>query len=148
MSMTYTAMDNWIYGLIKEQISPSSATGSVIKTTPRGNIEKNVTPLELALLPGTAFIAQDFSSNVKGLTKPVENAISHDRLSFVNVFSPCVTYNRINIYGWFKEYLTGVDDIENYDSIGKQLTAETVVEYESLVTGTAYQDKETPSYKS
>ncbi len=39
----------------------------------------------------------------------------HDGFSFVNVFSPCVTYNKINTYDWFKEHLTSVDDIENYD---------------------------------
>ena len=33
-------------------------------------------------------------------------------VSFVNVFSPCVTYNKVNTYDWFKEHLTSIDDIE------------------------------------
>ncbi|VED73868.1 2-oxoglutarate oxidoreductase, beta subunit [Staphylococcus aureus] len=49
MNMTYIVMDNQIYGLTKGQTSPSSAVGFVTKTTPKGNIEKNVAPLELAL---------------------------------------------------------------------------------------------------
>ena len=59
-----------------------------------------------------------------------------------------MTYNKINTYDWFKEHLTSVDDIENYDSTDKQLATKTVIEHESLVTGIVYQDKETPSYES
>ncbi|CDR24444.1 2-oxoacid:ferredoxin oxidoreductase subunit beta [Staphylococcus schweitzeri] len=148
MNMTYIVMDNQIYGLTKGQTSPSSALGFVTKTTPKGNIEKNVAPLELALSSGATFVAQGFSSDIKGLTKLIEDAINHDGFSFVNVFSPCVTYNKINTYDWFKEHLISVDDIENYDSEDKQLAIKTVIEHESLVTGIVYQDKETPSYES
>lgn len=45
MNMTYIVMDNQIYGLTKGQTSPSSAKGFVTKSTPKGNIEKNVAPL-------------------------------------------------------------------------------------------------------
>ncbi|CDR26600.1 2-oxoacid:ferredoxin oxidoreductase subunit beta [Staphylococcus schweitzeri] len=148
INMTYIVMDNQIYGLTKGQTSPSSAIGFVTKTTPKGNIEKNVAPLELALSSGATFVAQGFSSDIKGLTKLIEDAINHDGFSFVNVFSPCVTYNKINTYDWFKEHLISVDDIENYDSEDKQLAIKTVIEHESLVTGIVYQDKETPSYES
>lgn len=148
MNMTYIVMDNQIYGLTKGQTSPSSAVGFVTKSTPKGNIEKNVAPLELALSSGATFVAQGFSSDIKALTKLIEDAINHDGFSFVNVFSPCVTYNKINTYDWFKENLTSIDDIENYDPMNKQLAIQTVLEHESLVKGIVYQDTETPSYES
>ena len=71
MNMTYIVMDNQIYGLTKGQTSPSSAVGFVTKSTPKGNIEKNVAPLELALSSGATFVAQGFSSDIKALTKLV-----------------------------------------------------------------------------
>lgn len=148
MNMTYIVMDNQIYGLTKGQTSPSSAVGFVTKSTPKGNIEKNVAPLELALSSGATFVAQGFSSDIKGLTKLIEDAINHDGFSFVNVFSPCVTYNKINTYDWFKENLTSIDDIENYDTTDKQLAIQTVLEHESMLKGIVYQDTETPSYES
>ncbi|MCM3318757.1 2-oxoacid:ferredoxin oxidoreductase subunit beta [Staphylococcus warneri] len=148
MNMTYIVMDNQIYGLTKGQTSPSSAVGFVTKSTPKGNIEKNVAPLELALSSGATFVAQGFSSDIKALTKLIEDAINHDGFSFVNVFSPCVTYNKINTYDWFKENLISIDDIENYDPTNKQLAIQTVLEHESLVKGIVYQDSETPSYES
>ncbi|EJM2404508.1 2-oxoacid:ferredoxin oxidoreductase subunit beta [Staphylococcus pseudintermedius] len=148
MNITYIVMDNQIYGLTKGQTSPSSAPGFVTKTTPKGNIEQNVAPLELALSSGATFVAQGFSSDIKALTKIIEDAINHDGFSFVNVFSPCVTYNKINTYDWFKENLTAVDDIENYDVSNKQAALQTVIEHDSLVKGIVYQDTTTPSYES
>ncbi|MDO5375578.1 MAG: 2-oxoacid:ferredoxin oxidoreductase subunit beta [Staphylococcus rostri] len=148
MNITYIVMDNQIYGLTKGQTSPSSAPGFVTKTTPKGNIEQNVAPLELALSSGATFVAQGFSSDIKALTKMIEDAINHDGFSFVNVFSPCVTYNKINTYDWFKEHLTDLNDIEDYDTSDKQRAIQTVVEHNSLVKGIVYQDTETPSYES
>ncbi|MDU1273993.1 MAG: alpha-L-fucosidase, partial [Staphylococcus epidermidis] len=72
----------------------------------------------------------------------------HDGFSFVNVFSPCVTYNKVNTYDWFKEHLTSIDDIEGYDITDKQLAMKTVLDHESLVKGIVYQDTTTPSYES
>lgn len=148
MNMTYIVMDNQIYGLTKGQTSPSSAPGFITKSTPKGNIEQNVAPLEIALSSGATFVAQGFSSDIKGLTKMIEDAINHDGFSFVNVFSPCVTYNKVNTYDWFKENLTSIDDIEDYDATDKQKAMQNVLAYESLLKGIVYQDTETPSYES
>lgn len=148
MNMTYIVMDNQIYGLTKGQTSPSSAPGFVTKSTPKGNIEQNVEPLELALSSGATFVAQGFSSDIKGLTKMLEDAINHDGFSFVNVFSPCVTYNKVNTYDWFKENLTSIDDIEGFDVTDKSKATQKVLEYDSLIKGIVYQDTETPSYES
>lgn len=147
MDMTYIIMDNQIYGLTKGQTSPSSAKGFVTKTTPKGNIEQNVAPLELALSSGATFVAQSFSSDIKELTHIIEEAINHKGFSFVNVFSPCVTYNKINTYDWFKVNLTKLADIEDYDFSNKNQAIQTVMDKESMITGIIYQDKETPSYE-
>lgn len=148
IDITYIVMDNQIYGLTKGQTSPSSAHGFVTKTTPEGSIEKHVSPLELALASGATFVAQSFSSDIKDLTSIIEAAVNHKGFSFVNVFSPCVTYNKVNTYDWFKENLTKLADIEGYDYTNKQLAMNTVHEQEGLVTGIVYQDTEAPTYES
>lgn len=78
----------------------------------------------------------------------LEDAINHDGFSFVNVFSPCVTYNKINTYDWFKENLTSMEDIESYDLSDKKAAMKTILEYDSLIKGIVYQDTTTPSYES
>ncbi|MCO4096303.1 2-oxoacid:ferredoxin oxidoreductase subunit beta [Macrococcoides canis] len=148
IDITYIVMDNQIYGLTKGQTSPSSAHGFVTKTTPKGSIEKHVSPLELALASGATFVAQSFSSDIKELTSIIEAAVNHKGFSFVNVFSPCVTYNKVNTYDWFKEHLTKLADIEGYDHTNKQLAMNTVHEQDGLVTGIVYQDTEAPTYES
>ncbi|MBD8025650.1 2-oxoacid:ferredoxin oxidoreductase subunit beta [Ureibacillus sp. 179-F W5.1 NHS] len=147
MDITYVVMDNQIYGLTKGQTSPRSAQGFITKSTPGGAIEPSLKPLEVALSAGATFVAQGFSTDIKELTALIEAGIQHKGFSFINVFSPCVTYNKVNTYEWFKEHLTKLADIEDYDSSNRELAMQTVMEKEGLVTGIIYQDTETKSYQ-
>ncbi|MCM3386895.1 2-oxoacid:ferredoxin oxidoreductase subunit beta [Ureibacillus chungkukjangi] len=147
IDVTYVVMDNQIYGLTKGQTSPRSAQGFITKSTPGGAIEPSLKPLEVALSAGATFVAQGFSTDIKELTALIEAGIQHKGFSFINVFSPCVTYNKINTYEWFKEHLTKLADIEGYDPQNRELAMQTVMEKEGLVTGIIYQDLETKSYQ-
>lgn len=147
IDVTYVVMDNQIYGLTKGQTSPRSAAGFVTKSTPGGAIEPSLKPLEVALSSGATFVAQSFSTDLKELTAIIEAGMQHKGFSFINVFSPCVTYNKINSYDWFKEHLTKLADIEGYDHTDRQMAMKTVMEHEGLVTGIIYQDTETTSYQ-
>ncbi len=80
LDITYIVMDNQIYGLTKGQTSPTSAFGFETKSTPYGSIEAPVTPLELALAAGATFVAQGFSSDLKGLVHIIEEGIKHKAL--------------------------------------------------------------------
>ena len=141
-------MDNQIYGLTKGQTSPRSAAGFVTKSTPGGAIEPDVKPLELALSTGATFVAQGFSTDIKELTAIIEAGIQHKGFSFINVFSPCVTYNKVNTYDWFKENLTKLSDIEGYDPTNREAAMNTVMQHDGLVTGIIYHDTETSCYQS
>ncbi len=147
LDITYVVTDNQIYGLTKGQTSPRSAQGFITKSTPGGAIEPSLKPLEVALSSGATFVAQGFSTDIKELTALIEAGIQHKGFSFINVFSPCVTYNKVNTYEWFKEHLTKLSDIEDYDSSDRELAMRTVMEKEGLVTGIIYQDTETTSYQ-
>lgn len=140
-------MDNQIYGLTKGQTSPRSAQGFITKSTPGGAIEPSLKPLEVALSAGATFVAQGFSTDIKELTALIEAGIQHKGFSFINVFSPCVTYNKVNTYEWFKEHLTKLSEIEDYDSTNRELAMQTVMEKEGLVTGIIYQETDTKSYQ-
>ncbi|MFJ7747733.1 2-oxoacid:ferredoxin oxidoreductase subunit beta [Peribacillus sp. NPDC097295] len=147
IDITYIVMDNQIYGLTKGQTSPRSAAGFKTKSTPEGSIERAVSPMELALSAGATFVAQSFSTDLKDLTAIIEAGINHKGFSFINVFSPCVTYNKINTYDWFKQNLTKLNTIEGYDSTNKEQAMQTLMKHDSLVTGIIYQDSSRPSYQ-
>lgn len=147
IDVTYIVMDNQIYGLTKGQTSPRSAAGFKTKSTPEGAIEPALSPMETALTSGATFVAQSFSTDLKELTAIIEAGLNHKGFSLINVFSPCVTYNKINTYDWFKENLTKLSDIEGYDPSNRAQAMTTLMEHDSLVTGIIYQNTQQPSYQ-
>ena len=146
IDITYIVMDNQIYGLTKGQTSPSSAHGFVTKSTPKGSIEPSISPLQLAISSGATFVAQSVSSDIKELTSIIEQGMNHKGFSFINVFSPCVTYNKVNTYDWFKEHLTHVNDIESFDYKDKSKAMNAIMEHDGLVKGLIYHNSEAKSY--
>ncbi|RLQ91644.1 2-oxoacid:ferredoxin oxidoreductase subunit beta [Falsibacillus albus] len=147
IDVTYIVMDNQIYGLTKGQTSPRSAAGFKTKSTPEGAIEHALAPMEMALSAGATFVAQSFSSDLKELTSLIEQGINHKGFSIINVFSPCVTYNKVNTYDWFKENLTKLSDVEGYDFTNREKAMSTLMKHDGLVTGLIYQNQEQPSYQ-
>ena len=147
INLTYVLMDNHVYGLTKGQTSPRSDLGFKTKTTPTGNIETPVSTLEMALAAGVTFLAQGFSPQLQELTDLIVAAVKHPGFSLVNVFSPCVTFNKVNTYEWFKDKLVDVKDIEKYDNSDKGSVLNQVLEHEGLLTGLLYQNLKKPSYE-
>ncbi|WP_078380831.1 2-oxoacid:ferredoxin oxidoreductase subunit beta [Sutcliffiella halmapala] len=147
IDITYIVMDNQIYGLTKGQTSPRSEVGFKTKSTPQGSIESSLSVMEMALTAGATFVAQSFSTDLKDLTSLIEQGINHKGFSLINVFSPCVTYNKVNTYDWFKENLTKLSSIEGYDAHNKVSAMQTLMEHNGLVTGLIYQNKEQKSYQ-
>ncbi len=103
VDMTYVTMDNQIYGLTTGQASPTSTLGHRTKSTPGGVIENPIDPIALALASGATYVARGFSGDVKHLADLVANGIQHKGFAFVDVFSPCVTYNKINTFDFFRQ---------------------------------------------
>src|SRR5580700_2633111 len=101
VDLTYVVMDNQIYGLTTGQTSPTSRKGMKTKSTPYGNVENPVNPIPLAIVGGATYIARGFSGKQKHLVELLKGAIMHKGFSFVDVFSPCVTYNKDNTYQFF-----------------------------------------------
>jgi 2-oxoglutarate ferredoxin oxidoreductase subunit beta len=95
-------MDNQIYGLTTGQTSPTSRLGMKTKSMPFGNLENPANPISIALAAGATFVARGFSADQKHLTELIKKAISHKGFSFLDVFSPCVTYNHDNTFQWFR----------------------------------------------
>ncbi|WP_124727496.1 2-oxoacid:ferredoxin oxidoreductase subunit beta [Staphylospora marina] len=147
VDITYIVMDNQVYGLTKGQTSPRSEMGFKTKSTPHGSIESAIHPMEMALTVGAGFVAQTVSSDLKQLTRVIEEGIKHKGFSLINVYSPCVTYNKINTYDWFKERLVNLDEMEGYDPSNRQMAMQKLMEHHGLVTGIIYQNKESKSYE-
>ncbi len=115
LDLTYIVMDNQIYGLTTGQTSPTSRVGMKTKSMPFGNVDAPINPVSLALSAGATFVARGFSADQKHLTELIKRAIEHKGFSFLDVFSPCVTYNHDNTFQWFRPRVKKLEDNPAYD---------------------------------
>ncbi len=116
IDLTYIVMDNQIYGLTLGQASPTSQEHMVTLTTPDGVDERRINPITLALGAGATYVARTFSGMGDHLENTIIDAIEHKGFAFIDDISPCVTFNRLNTYDWYRERIYNLDEEEGYDS--------------------------------
>lgn len=92
LNLTYIVMNNGCYGLTKGQNSATTDIGSASrKGTP--NSYPSIDLCDLAITLGSHFVARSFSGDKEQLIPLIKAAIAHKGLSFIDVISPCVTFN-------------------------------------------------------
>lgn len=102
---TMIVHDNQVYGLTTGQTAPTSRKGFKTKSTPTGALEEPVNPVAIALSAGATFVARGFAGDIPGLTQLIVKAFNHKGFAFIDVFQPCVTFNHVNTYQWYREHL-------------------------------------------
>jgi 2-oxoglutarate ferredoxin oxidoreductase subunit beta len=105
-SIVYVVMQNGTYGLTKGQPSPTAPPGY------EGNVDPPFDAVMTALsIANTSFIARGFSGNQQQLVELMKKGISHANalrgFAFIEVLSPCVTYNDT-----YKEWRERVYDLD------------------------------------
>lgn len=113
--LTYLIMDNQVYGLTVNQVSPTSGLDRKTRSTPYGNIEPPLNPIALAIAAGATFVARTFSKEGEHFQRTVAAAMQHKGFSFIDALSPCVTFNKVNTYDYWKEHVYKLEDDPSYD---------------------------------
>ena len=144
--ITYMVHNNQVYALTRGQASPTSGAGFVSKTTPEG-APAPINPLALAVASNTSFIARGFAGDVEHLAGLIKLAVSHKGFSFLDILQPCVTFNHVNTYEWFKKRVYKLDADKNYDPSNKLAAFEKAQEWdERIPLGIIYR-KQRPTYE-
>jgi len=146
VDMSYVVMDNRIYGLTKGQASPTSREDFETSTSPEGPQMAPVNPKALAMAAGATFVAQSFSSDSQRHAQLVQEAIEHDGFGFVNVYSPCVTFNDVDTYDYFRDSLVDLDETD-HDRHDSDDAMDKIRETETEYMGVLYQDEESVPYE-
>ncbi|MBX0293877.1 2-oxoacid:ferredoxin oxidoreductase subunit beta [Haloarcula nitratireducens] len=146
VDMSYVVMDNRIYGLTKGQASPTSREDFETSTSPDGPNQPPVNPKALALSAGATFIAQSFSSNSQRHAEIVRKAIEHDGFGFVNVYSPCVTFNDVDTYDYFRDSIVDLDETD-HDSTDRDQAKDKIMESDKEYMGVLYQDENSVGFE-
>ena len=95
--------DNQIYGLTKGQASPTSMEGMKTKNQPFGVFSEQLKPMALAVALDCSFVARGFAGDMEHLKGLMKEAINHKGFSLVDILQPCVTFNKINTYEWYRQ---------------------------------------------
>ncbi len=111
VDITLIVHDNQIYGLTKGQASPTTMEGQVTKSNPAGVYNAPFNPLAVAVAMGASFVARGFSGDIEQLSGLMQEAVRHPGFALVDVLQPCVSFNKINTFAWYKErcYTLGED---------------------------------------
>jgi 2-oxoglutarate/2-oxoacid ferredoxin oxidoreductase subunit beta len=102
IDVTLLVHNNQVYGLTKGQASPTSETGFVTKAQPSGAASAPFNPVAVAVAMKAGFVARAFSGMEDQLTKLIQQAIAHRGFSLIDILQPCVSFNKVNTFAWYK----------------------------------------------
>jgi 2-oxoglutarate ferredoxin oxidoreductase subunit beta len=103
--------DNQVYGLTKGQASPTTGEGVVTKNMPFGVISEQFNPMALAVALDCGFAARGYAADTEHLKNLMKEAINHKGFALLDILQPCVSFNKVNTYDWYKQrvYHVGPD---------------------------------------
>ncbi len=144
--ITNIVHNNMIYGLTKGQASPTSEKGLKNPLQPDGVVVEPFNPIAVALAVGATFVARAFAADIAQSKEIVKAAILHKGYALVDIFQPCVVFNKQNTYQWFKEHTYSLD--ETYDKTDKMKAMELAFDQEKFALGVIYQETGRPTYET
>ncbi len=101
--MTNIVHNNMVYGLTKGQASPTSQKGFKTPVQVGGVFVEPFNPLAVAISLNAGFVARTYIGNLEQTKEIFKQAIQFKGYALVDVFQPCVTFNNVNTYKWYKE---------------------------------------------
>ncbi len=115
IDMVYVVMNNGCYGLTKGQDSATADRGS--KTKKGEPVALDAIDLcELAIQLGAGFVARGFSGDKKQLVAMLKTAIAHKGLAFLDIISPCVSFNNVpsstKSYTWVRQHMEATQSFD------------------------------------
>lgn len=143
IDITHFVHDNQIYGLTKGQSSPTTAMGQETTLQFDGVKVEPLKPLALALTMGAGFVARGFSGDIPHLVEIMKEAINYKGYALVDIFQPCVVWNKVNTFSWYKNRVYHLP--EDYDYTDKERAFKKSMEFgDRIPIGIIYKvEKET-----
>lgn len=144
--ITNLVHNNMVYGLTKGQASPTSEKGMVTPLQVAGVTMEPFNPVATAIALDASFVARAFVGNVVQAKEIIKQAIQWEGYALVDIFQPCVVYNKVNTYQWFKENTYALD--ESYDPTDRHAAFGKAIESEKLPLGVIYKNSNKKTFES
>jgi 2-oxoglutarate ferredoxin oxidoreductase subunit beta len=145
IDITFLLFDNSIYGLTKGQSSSTTPYEMKTNSHPKGNPDTPLNPIKLALAYGASFVARGYAGNPQGLKDIIKQAIVHKGFSFIQILTPCVTFDKEN--KTWKNLKENVYDLNLREEEQTMEKAFRMAENEPNGIGIFFQDKQRPHYQ-
>jgi len=142
--ITNIVHNNMVYGLTKGQASPTSQKGFVTPVQVNGVFLEPFNPLAVAIALDAGFVARAFSGDIEQTTDILEKAIKFRGYALVDVFQPCVSFNKLNTNQWFKEHSYYLED---HDPSDRQKAFKKATETDKLPLGVFYTSPPKPPFE-
>jgi len=137
MNIKLFVHDNQIYALTKGQASPTTGEGMVTKSQPFGVFPEPLNPIALAISLHCTFVARGFVGDADFLKDLMKQAIEYKGFALLDIFQPCVIYNKVNTYKWYKERVYRVGP--EHDPTDRMAAMKLALEFgEKIPTGVIY----------
>jgi 2-oxoglutarate ferredoxin oxidoreductase subunit beta len=108
--------NNQVYGLTKGQASPTSQIGFKTKVQVFGVINEPFNATAVAIALNASFVARAFVGDLDQTKDILKKAIEHEGYALIDLLCPCVSFNRVNTFQWYKENSYYIDDTHDpYD---------------------------------
>ncbi len=143
--MTVLVHNNMVYGLTKGQASPTSEEGMKNPIQPDGVIIEPFNPIAVAVSVDAPFVARANVSDAKHTREIIKEAVAFRGFSIVDIFAPCVVFNKVNTYTWFTEHSYKVPP--EYDPTDRVAAFRLALETDRLPIGVLYRNDSRELYE-
>ncbi len=137
--------NNQVFGLTKGQASPTSDRGFVTDVQNRGVYNEPFNGLAIAIALGASFVARTFIGDTVQSKEIYKKAIQHKGYALIDNFCPCVTFNRVNTFAWFKQHTYYVDG--KHDPLNREEAMKLALQIDKLPLGVLYMNPNKATYE-
>ncbi|MBN2077579.1 MAG: 2-oxoacid ferredoxin oxidoreductase [Spirochaetes bacterium] len=143
--ITNIVHNNMVYGLTKGQASPTSQRGFVTPVQVGGVILEPFNPIAIAVALDASFVARAFIGDIDMTKEIIKAAVSHRGYALVDIFQPCVSFNKINTYKWFKDHSYYLEN--SYDPTDRVRAFEKAVNPTKFPLGVIYTNSKKATFE-
>ncbi|MHC4157812.1 MAG: thiamine pyrophosphate-dependent enzyme [Planctomycetota bacterium] len=143
--ITNIVHNNMVYGLTKGQASPTSQIGFKTPVQVNGVFLEPFNPLAVAVALDAGFVARAFAGHIEQTKDILKKAITYKGYALVDVFQPCVSFNKLNTHQWFEENCYYLED--SHDTSDRNRAFKKAVETGKLPLGIFYINSKKHSFE-
>jgi 2-oxoglutarate/2-oxoacid ferredoxin oxidoreductase subunit beta len=143
--ITNIVHNNMVYGLTKGQASPTSRRGFVTPVQITGVQLEPLNPLAVAIALNAAFVARAYANDVEKTQEILARAIRHKGYALVDIFQPCISFNRVNTHQWYKSHTAYLD--QTHDPANREAAFKLALMTDPFMLGIFYLNQENPSFE-